>query len=122
MKLLTNNKTSSALLTALGFAAWITCGLKIDGGDPALYLSGSFIFFIVAIFLPDSQPVTFLSRRSALGLVGLCIWLASELVFPEYLLNARESDAKKHIEVIPPNFIRYRCLFGSHLSNSIFSS
>jgi len=69
------NKIIASLLVVGGFATWLSC-VHYLGSAWMVFAVGSASFFIVACFLPELPKVTFLSRRSALGLVGLFVWLA----------------------------------------------
>ncbi len=79
-----HNVVKSAIVIA-GFISWIV-GSRIVGEDGPWkfapgYIIGAISFVIVACFLPDVRPTTFLSRRSSLGLASLLAWLASNQVY-----------------------------------------
>ena len=87
MKMIASNRIAATLLIVSGFATWLAVG-PIFGDGIAGYFIGAAAFFVVSCFLPETRRVTFLSRRSALGLVGFFIWIASNQYLrqhPSYL-------------------------------------
>jgi hypothetical protein len=83
MKMIASNRIAATLLIVSGFAAWLLVG-PIFGDGIGGYFIGAAAFFVVSCFLPETRRVTFLSRRSALGLVGFFVWIASSLYFRQY--------------------------------------
>jgi|GEM_PF-3329958 len=80
--MIAHTKTSSSLLVLTGFIVWLGYGRLHGTHTPwqlsSSYFVGAIAFFLVACFLPDRQPVTFLSRRSALGLMSFFQLLATQ--------------------------------------------
>lgn len=79
MNLLARNKITASLLVVGGFVAWLFIG-PIFGDRWMGYGIGCAAFFIVGCFLPETRPITFLSRRSSLGLAGLFAWMVGNQI------------------------------------------
>ncbi len=88
MKLIAPNKTVASLLIGFAFAVWLIgmslAGLRDDFSPSLAYLAGAASFFLVACFLPETRNITFHSRKSALGLVGLFAGLASAALHSDH--------------------------------------
>lgn len=91
MKTVAHGKVASSLIVVAGFATWIG-GLQLTRSDSVLHTSASFFigataFFLVACFLPDRQTKSFFSRRSALGLMSLLLWMALKQIPLQYFVS-----------------------------------
>lgn len=91
------NKTVASLLIGAAFAIWLFCmrlaDLRDDFSPSLAYLAGAASFFLVACFLAETRKITFHSRKSALGLVGLFAGLASAALHSE---NQGSGDIGTH--------------------------
>lgn len=81
MKGIVYGKLGGSLLVVMVFAIWIlTSRFLQDSWEYHFAASGLAAvagFFLAACYLPDRQPATFLSRRSALGAMAFFAWLSS---------------------------------------------
>ena len=88
MKGIIYGKFGGSLLVTGAFAMWMI-GLQLVPRSSEYQIqmvvggfAGALGFFGAACFLPDRRPVTFLSRKSALGAMGFFLWAGSSSWFP----------------------------------------
>ena len=104
MKLIARSNVTASILVIGGFVAWLSIG-RFFGEGWLNWFAGSIVFFAVACFLPETRPVTFLSRRSSLGLVGLFLWMAGSQFLLEHPIDSNWVQTpiqRLTIEVVGP--------------------
>jgi hypothetical protein len=74
LKTIAYNRVTASLLIFSGIAVFVA-SVTILGIGWMSNAIGCAVFFVVACFLPETCPVTFLSRKSSLGLVCFFSWM-----------------------------------------------
>jgi hypothetical protein len=96
MKAIAQGKVAGFLLVIAGFTGWAG-GMRLmpensPWHDSCGDLVGAAAFFLVACFLPDLRDKRFLSRRSALSLMGLFLFLAAKDFLPSFFTTHQEIE------------------------------
>lgn len=76
---------SEIILVVAGFAAWIAIGVsfddKVDQSFDLSNFAGTVIFFLIAFFVAERPPRSFLSRSQVLAVAAFMLWLAINRLF-----------------------------------------
>lgn len=85
MKTKAKTNISEIILVVAGFVAWIAIGVsfddKIDQSFDLSSFAATVIFFVIAFFVPERPPRSFLSRSQVLGVAAFMLWLAINRLF-----------------------------------------
>ena len=107
MKTIAHGKVASSLIVVAGFAIWVS-GPQLTCRDsiwhtPASFFIGAAAFFLVACFLPERRTKSFFGRKSALGLMGLFLWMTARH-FPSqfYFTPSQNITLKALVELVVP--------------------